>query len=101
MHLPCAVQAKDENFSPGSGRRLCSGLPRVNGGNRGSGGWPPGSRWNAEDGRARGAAMLSIEYLDILKRHHEEVRRFGRARGSTDNWIGVRRMERLHWLRGG
>ena len=58
-------------------------------------------RCNAEDGRARGAAILSIEYLDILKRNHEEIRRFGRGRSFTDDWIGVQKKERLHWLKGG
>ena len=58
-------------------------------------------RCNAEDGRARGAALLSIEYLDILKRHHEGIRTFGRGRSFTDDWFGVQKKERLHWLKGG
>ena len=56
---------------------------------------------NAEDGRARGAAILSIEYLGILKRHHEEIRVFGRGRSFTDDWLGVQKKERQHWLKGG
>ena len=58
-------------------------------------------RCNAEDGRARGVAILSIEYLDILRRHHEEIRQFGRGRSFTDDWFGVQKKGRLHWLKGG